>query len=148
MKTVRSFYSLYQMSFSVCSFSVLFFILFFLIKAGFSSNIDIDETTFITMCVTHVQGLKCELVLDSHFNTVTITGVGHRLWRSNYFSKAAKVLFKRFVQEFDSQDSDNQNLELENRPVMTIGIKHGFPCINICQVSREVLKTEVEDRGF
>ena len=29
-----------------------------------------------------------------------------------------------------------------------IGIKHGFPCINICQVPREVLKNEVEDRGF
>ena len=29
-----------------------------------------------------------------------------------------------------------------------IGIKHGFPCIKICQVPREVLKTEVEDRGF
>ena len=29
-----------------------------------------------------------------------------------------------------------------------IGIKHGFPCINICQVPREVLKTKVEDRGF
>ena len=26
-----------------------------------------------------------------------------------------------------------------------IGIKHGFPCFNICQVPREVLKTEVED---
>ena len=30
----------------------------------------------------------------------------------------------------------------------SIGIKHGFPCINICQVPREVLKTEVEGRGF
>ena len=29
-----------------------------------------------------------------------------------------------------------------------IGIKHGFPCINICEVSGEGLKTEVEDRGF
>ena len=29
-----------------------------------------------------------------------------------------------------------------------VGIKHGFPYINICQVLREVLKTEVEDRGF
>ena len=28
------------------------------------------------------------------------------------------------------------------------GIKHGFLCINICQVPREVLKTEVEDQGF
>ena len=26
-----------------------------------------------------------------------------------------------------------------------IGINHGFPCINICQVTREVLKTEVEE---
>ena len=32
--------------------------------------------------------------------------------------------------------------------VSVIGIKHGFPCINICQVPRDVLKTEVEDRGF
>ena len=33
-------------------------------------------------------------------------------------------------------------------PIFNIGIKHGFPCINICQVPREVLKTKVEDRGF
>ena len=25
-----------------------------------------------------------------------------------------------------------------------IGLKHGFPCINICQVPREMLKTEAE----
>ena len=29
-----------------------------------------------------------------------------------------------------------------------IGIKHDFPCINICQDQREVIKNEVEDRGF
>ena len=29
-----------------------------------------------------------------------------------------------------------------------IGIKHGFSCINVCQVPREVLKTEAEGRGF
>ena len=29
-----------------------------------------------------------------------------------------------------------------------IGLKHGFPCINSCQVSREVLQNEVEDRGL
>ena len=31
---------------------------------------------------------------------------------------------------------------------MIIGIKHGFPCINVCQVPREMLKTEAEGRGF
>ena len=29
-----------------------------------------------------------------------------------------------------------------------IGIKHGFSCINVCQVPREVLKTEADGRGF
>ena len=29
-----------------------------------------------------------------------------------------------------------------------IGIKHGSPCINVCQVPRELLKTEVIGRGF
>ena len=28
------------------------------------------------------------------------------------------------------------------------GIEHGFSCINVCQVPREVLKTEAEGRGF
>ena len=31
---------------------------------------------------------------------------------------------------------------------INIGIKHGFPCINIRQVPREVLKTEAGGRGF
>ena len=30
----------------------------------------------------------------------------------------------------------------------TIGIKHGFPCINVCQVPRKMLKTEAVGRGF
>ena len=29
-----------------------------------------------------------------------------------------------------------------------IGIKHVFPCINVCQVPRELLKTEAKGRGF
>ena len=34
-----------------------------------------------------------------------------------------------------------------HKKLFNIGIKHGFSCINICQVPREVLKTELEDRG-
>ena len=30
----------------------------------------------------------------------------------------------------------------------SIGIKYGFPCINVCQVPREMLTTEAEGRGF
>ena len=32
--------------------------------------------------------------------------------------------------------------------ILNIGIKHGFSCINICQVPREVLKTEAGGRSF
>ena len=32
--------------------------------------------------------------------------------------------------------------------MLTIVIKHGFPCINIRQVPREVLKTKAGGRGF
>ena len=32
--------------------------------------------------------------------------------------------------------------------VFNIGIKHGFSCINVCQVPREVLKTEAEGQDF
>ena len=31
---------------------------------------------------------------------------------------------------------------------INIGIKHGFPCINVYQVPREMLKTEAVGRGF
>ena len=34
------------------------------------------------------------------------------------------------------------------RHTFIIGIKHGFPCINVCQVPREMLKTEAVGRGF
>ena len=41
-----------------------------------------------------------------------------------------------------------RDYSLSQITVMNIGIKHCFSCINIRQVSREVLKTEAGDRGF
>ena len=40
------------------------------------------------------------------------------------------------------------NGPINNYRLLNIGIKHGFPCINVCQVLREMLKTEAEGRGF
>ena len=53
---------------------------------------------------------------------------------------------------YDFTDS-NTVMIFENRIILfhihfTIGIKHGFPCINVCQVPREMLKTEAVGRGF
>ena len=35
-----------------------------------------------------------------------------------------------------------------NDLIFNIGIKHGFPCINVCHVPRVMLKTVAEGRGF
>ena len=35
-----------------------------------------------------------------------------------------------------------------SQQVFIIGIKHGFSCINVCQVPREMLKTEAEGGDF
>ena len=40
----------------------------------------------------------------------------------------------------------NRHITL-NQHGINIGIKHGFPCINVCQVPREMLKTEAVGRG-
>ena len=74
-------------------------------KSDFLSSIDIDETSTVSKCVTHIKGLKCEILLDSHFCTVSFTGVSHRIWRDYYFSKAAHSLIRRHLQE-GSQDNE------------------------------------------
>ena len=68
-------------------------------KSDFVSSIDIDETSTVSKCVTHIKGLKCEILLASHFCTVSVTDVGHRIWRDYYFSKAAHSLIRRHLQE-------------------------------------------------
>ena len=39
-------------------------------------------------------------------------------------------------------------VDLPDNTCVNIGIKHGFPCINVCQVPREMLKTAAVGRGF
>ena len=56
-------------------------------KSDFSRSMAVVATSFNTRYVTHVRGLKYEIVMDSHFDTVTAMGVGHRLWHECYFSK-------------------------------------------------------------
>lgn len=73
------------------------------ILADFSENIKINETNKVAKCFTHVRGLKCEICVDIKSYSLTISGVGHRLWRKEYFPKVALLLFKRYVYEADSQ---------------------------------------------
>ena len=76
-------------------------------KADFACSIEIDETSFISKYMTHVRGLKCEVVLDSHFCNITVSGIGHRAWRDYYFSRAARSLFKKHLQDADTRENES-----------------------------------------
>ena len=57
----------------------------------------------MSTCFAHVKGLKCGISIDRKSDIVIITGVGHRPWRTECFPKMATFLFKRYIQEADSQ---------------------------------------------
>lgn len=63
---------------------------------------------------THEQTLKCNISIDKYAATVTTTGLGHKLWRSNKFIKTARFLLKRYFQ--------NPTLEKELSPWETSAV--------------------------
>ena len=73
------------------------------IHSDFQQSVEIDETSFISKCTTHVKGAKCELRLDSHFRTVELLGIGFKVWRAESFPRIAQSLFKRLMEEIDSR---------------------------------------------
>ena len=73
------------------------------LKADFGIDINRAETSPASTNYTHIQGLKCEMTIDIDSKSVKVSGVGHRLWHKEYFPKMAFSLFKRYVQEADSQ---------------------------------------------
>ena len=72
------------------------------IHADFMSSVDIDETSFVSRCTTHVRGAKCEIRLDRHFKTVELSGIGFKAWREERFPSIAKSLFGRILLGLDS----------------------------------------------
>ena len=73
------------------------------VHSDFRQSVEKDETTFVSKCSTHIKGVKCDLKLDSHFKTVELSGFGFRLWREERFPKVAQSLFRRLMEEVDSQ---------------------------------------------
>ena len=73
------------------------------VHSDFRQSVEKDETTFVSKCSTHIKGVKCDLKLDSHFKTVELSGIGFRLWREERFPKVAQSLFRRLMEEVDSQ---------------------------------------------
>ena len=61
------------------------------IHSDFQQSVNIDETSFISKCSTHVKGAKCELRLDSHFRTVELLGMRFKVWQAERFPRIAQA---------------------------------------------------------
>ena len=44
--------------------------------SNYTSSVDVDETSFVSRCTTHIKGAKCSIKLDSHFKSVELSGIG------------------------------------------------------------------------
>ena len=84
--------------------------------------------------------------LHVHANTLqTRRGRTHGAGCARPCFRTAEALGERRYENWITHISDYY---LNQPNIIIIGIKHGFPCINVCQVPREMLKTEAKGRGF
>ena len=54
-------------------------------------------------CITHFRGLKYDMKIDNCASTVTVSGVGHNIWRDDFFPVVARLLFTQYVKFAESQ---------------------------------------------
>ena len=57
------------------------------------------------------------LKVDSHFKSVELSGLGFKLWREERFPQIAKSLFKRIMQDLDSQAESSSKFELTTEDI-------------------------------
>ena len=69
------------------------------IHSEFMSKVEIDDTSFLSKCTTHIKGVKCKKKLDSHFKTVELSGLCCKFWSEERFPKITQSLFKKLMQE-------------------------------------------------
>ena len=67
------------------------------IHADYMSNVDIDRTSFMSKCTTHINGAKCNLKLDAHFKSVELSGIGYKKMERSAVSSDCTVFFKRVM---------------------------------------------------
>ena len=95
------------------------------IHSDFIQSVDIDETSFISKCSTHVKGAKCELRLDSHFRTVELLGLGYKVWRAERFPRIAQTLFKRLMDQIDSRmEGESTGVSMSEDLSKPVGPQH------------------------
>ena len=67
--------------------------------SDFSLTMDND----VIRCITHFRGLKCDMNIDNCASTVTVSGIGHNIWRDDFFPVVARLLFTQYVKFAESQ---------------------------------------------
>ena len=77
----------------------------------YASTVDTDESRFALKCTIHIHGAKCDIILDRHFKTVELSGIGFKKWREERFPRIEQSLFKRLMQEMDSMIEDQSQNE-------------------------------------
>lgn len=94
------------------------------IHSDFLQSVDSDDTTFVSKCITHVKGAKCEIKLDSHLKTVELSGLGFKIWREERFPKISQALFKRLMDELDCQLDYSCSTEPLSDGIVETGFQH------------------------
>ena len=49
------------------------------IHSDFMSSVEIDDTSFLSKCTTHIKGAKCNIKIDIHFKSIELSGIGCEL---------------------------------------------------------------------
>ena len=89
----------------------------------FSGSIKHNELQTGSKFIMHIKGLKCDVKVDSTVNTVAVAGVGRVTWKSECFSRVAQTLFRRYVQEAESQIHDSQTEDVQVHDSQTDEVK-------------------------
>ena len=66
------------------------------------SDFSLTMNNDVIRCITHFRGLKCDMIIDNLNSTVPVSGVGHNIWREDFFPVVARLLFAQYVKYADS----------------------------------------------
>ena len=93
------------------------------IHSDFMSSVETDDTNFLSKCTTQIKGPKCNIKLGSHLKSIELSGIGCKLWREERFPKITQSLFKKLMQELDSQLEDQSHSKYSSEGSRNLGVQ-------------------------
>ena len=67
------------------------------------SDFSLSMNEGVIRCTTHFRGLRCDMKIDNSTSTLTVSGVGHKIWRDEFFPVVARILLAQYVKLAESQ---------------------------------------------